>query len=278
MKGLLIAMQLANWEQRSGKPICEQVDMIYGVSIGGILACIVGSGLPASKAVDFFTVFGPKIFQPRFLSLWGLVAPRYGATSIELVLEHVFGQKMMSSAKIKTGLYALDIKSGDPVFFKSFSGDDIAMQFACRASSAAQTYFPSFLLGKKEMWDGGNCDNNPSNFAYADARILWPDDEIRILSLGCGMDSGTMGFHGMQNAGLIRAGLASISLLFEADSSATDYTMNQLLGKNYMRFQPVLPRPLALDDASVQGLSWLRESGQQAIRDSHQLIDQFLAD
>lgn len=278
MRGMLPAMILADWERRTGKPIASQVDLIYGVSIGGILGLITGAGLPASQAVDFFTVDGPQIFRKRWTSLFGLWSPKYSDVIIESVLQNRLSTRRMLDCKTRVATYALDIKSGDPFFFKSWDGDATSFMWeAGRATSAAQTYFPSLIKGKMELWDGGNVDNNPSVFAYADAKKLWPDDDIKILSLGCGMDTGAVQTGSLYNAGLIRAGLATVSLLFEADSAATDYTMGQLIGANYLRSQPVLPRPLALDDASVEGLSWLRESGQQAVRSTSVMLDKFLS-
>lgn len=279
MRGLIPAMILDNWEKRTGKPICEQIDMVYGVSIGGILGLIIGAGLPASQAVDFFAVDGPDIFTGRWGACWGLFGPKYSGSVIEGVLQKRLSTRRMSDAKCVACTYALDIKSGDPVFFKSHdpSCNSDFMWQAGRATSAAQTFFPAFVKGKSVMWDGGNLNNNPSIFAYAEAKHLWPEDNIRILSLGCGMDTGDVIKAPAPYAGAVRAGLATIKLMFEADSAETDYTMRQLIGSEYLRSQPVLPRPLALDDASPQGLSWLKESGQQAVRSTSAMLDAFLA-
>jgi patatin-like phospholipase/acyl hydrolase len=279
MRGLIPAMTLANWEQKTNKTIASQVDMIYGVSIGGILATIIGAGLPASQAVEFFTIDGPKIFTGRWGSCWGLFGPKYSGTVLESVLRARLDTRRMLDCKTNVGTYALDVKSGDPVFFKSYDPESsTAFEWqASRATSAAQTYFPSFIFGRAECWDGGNLNNNPSLIAYAEAKHIWPDDEIKVLSLGCGMDNGDVVKAPAQYAGAIRAGIATISLLFEADSAETDYTIRQFIGSNYLRIQPVLPRAMALDDASAQGLSWLNESGQQAIRSTAAMLDSFLA-
>jgi hypothetical protein len=174
---------------------------------------------------------------------------------------------------------ALDLVTQAPIFFNNFqSAPDYLLWQIARGTSAAQTYFPAFRLDDMILWDGGNEANNPSACAMADAYRAWGDEPMKMLSIGCGETVAKINPKKLVNAGLIRAGLASVALLFEASSNDADYQMRQSLVGNYFRIQPKLTRPLPLDDASDQGIAGLRETAQSCVRDNAEVIDQFLSD
>ena len=280
MRGLLPCAILSELERRTGKQCFELFDLVAGTSIGGITASLLAKGVTAADAMKFFPDSGPQIFSSRFWSLGGLWAPKYSGATIESVLQSKLGVLKLYEAKTRLLVTALDSKSGDGHFFKSYGKEsDDMMWWAARATSAAQTYFPSFNIRGMELIDGGNVANNPSACALADAVAMWGVGEhIRILSLGCGMDAGDVNRQGsIGNAGAIRVGLATIKLLFEADSSETDYILQLVMGEEYCRFQPKLSQPLALDDASPAGLAKLMVAASKAVADAGPTLDRFLA-
>jgi predicted acylesterase/phospholipase RssA len=57
---------------------------------------------------------------------------------------------------------------------------------AARATSAASTFFDPIQIGDTKFVDGGVRNNNPINLVDKEARNLWPNDEIFILSVGTG--------------------------------------------------------------------------------------------
>ncbi|MDE3100339.1 MAG: patatin-like phospholipase family protein [Verrucomicrobiota bacterium] len=277
MRGLIPAVVLAELERKAKKPCHEIFDLISGTSIGGILAALLSSGVPASETIQFFTEDGPRIFHRRLWRSFGWLAPRYPAGPLEAVLKKKLGGARLSNCKTKIVVPALNVATQAPVFFNNFEGSpDYFLWQIARGSSAAQTYFPAFRLDGMILWDGGNEANNPSACAAADAFRQWGDEPLQMLSLGCGESLAKITPKKLINPGLIRAGLASVALLFEASSNDADYQMKQSLGANYFRIQPGLKTPLSLDDASPQGIIRLREAAQNCAREYDGDIDRFL--
>ena len=86
-----------------------------------------------------------------------------------------------------------DIQNRRTVFIKSWHADHalaLRCSEAARATSAAPTYFePANLQWADEnrtLIDGGVYMNSPAVSAYAEARKLFPDEPIAMLSLGTG--------------------------------------------------------------------------------------------
>lgn len=291
MRGLIPCAVLVELERRTGKPCCDLFDLIAGTSIGGILAALLASGLPASECLKFFTVDGPQIFRRRWWRYFGLTGPRYPSAVIEEILFRRF-----QGLKVQTRLLipSLDLATQQPYFFK-FSPHRLTLpRFtavavrereyelwqAARATSAAQTYFPAFktLLpdGAHVFWDGGNVANNPALCAYADAVKLW-DDKLLMLSLGTGAPTITLNADRLVNAGMVRNGLATVELLFAAGSEQVDYQMQQLLGGAYHRIEPDAELPL--DDASPDAILNLKSAAVNCLRqaETNRTLERFLA-
>ena len=59
---------------------------------------------------------------------------------------------------------------------------------ALRATSAASTFFDPIRLEKtgQKFVDGGLGHNNPVDLVLSEARSLWPNDEVVVVSIGTG--------------------------------------------------------------------------------------------
>jgi hypothetical protein len=296
MRGYLPAAMLVQIERRTGRRCCDLFDLIAGTSIGGIMAALLGSGMPASEAIKFFTEDGPKIFRRRFGRYLGLLGPRYSGRVIEEVL-----QRRLAGLQPRTRVMipAFDLVTQSPYFFRFApqghvpgprsnieSSTGPMLWQAARATSSAQIYFPAFAArlhdGEHVFWDGGNVANNPAACALADAVRHWNGRTV-MLSIGCGSLRAATGRKAIQsardmvNAGALRNGIATVSALFEADSDEVDYQMAQMLGGNYCRIQPDLAQPLPLDDASPEGLQNLKDAAANAVRAGRAELEKFLA-
>jgi predicted acylesterase/phospholipase RssA len=67
---------------------------------------------------------------------------------------------------------------------------------ACRATSAATTFFDPILIGPtgRRFIDGGILENNPINQVLKEARGVWPNREFVLISIGTGSaPSGSFG-------------------------------------------------------------------------------------
>jgi patatin-like phospholipase/acyl hydrolase len=286
MRGYLPAAVLVELERRTGRRCCELFDLIAGTSIGGILAALLASGMPASEAIQFFTVDGPHIFRRRWWRYFGLFGPRYAGRPIEKILARRFKGL---EPRTRVLIPAFDLVTQAPYFFKFAPNLNYAVPLwqAARATSSAQIYFPAFQTflpdGLHVFWDGGNVANNPAVCAYADAVRYWSSHRVLMLSLGCGSVKTATGkkaivnARSMVNAGAIRNGVATVETLFEADSDEVDYQMTQLLGGNYIRLQPKLAHALPLDDASPEALLNLKDAAANAVRGGHAALENFLS-
>jgi predicted acylesterase/phospholipase RssA len=280
-RGMIPAAILVELERRAGRPIASMFDLIAGTSIGGILACLLASGVPAAEAIKFFTVDGKVIFKKHWWRALGLILPRYPARQLERVLQTRLAHQKLNGCKTKLLVTSLELVSQKPYFFKNYlDGQNDFLWRVARATSAAQTYFPAFSCpdawSDKVFWDGGNVANNPSLCAYADAVKLWGDDfNVKILSLGCGSSSASINPEKMINGGAIRAAAATVQMLFEAGSEDVDYQMEQMIGKDYVRIQPVLKHPFPIDGVSDEDLENLRLAGNETIAKFSNQLDEW---
>ena len=70
--------------------------------------------------------------------------------------------------------------SSDPLF------KDLSLWGACRATSAATSYFNHFQHGNVKLVDGAIAYNNPVLLVSNEAKNLWTDREMLLISVGTG--------------------------------------------------------------------------------------------
>ncbi len=130
VRGLIPGMVIVELERRLGKPVSEVFDLIAGTSAGGHVALALTApgvdGKPkwaASDLADFYKEAYGRIFPSTgnrfFGSLRGITEERYSAEGIELVLEEIFGDSMLSEALTEVLVTAFEVESGQPHFFLS---------------------------------------------------------------------------------------------------------------------------------------------------------------
>ena len=278
MRGLPEAALLEDMERRTGKRCCEIFDHISGTSIGGIVAALLAVGMPANQAVKFFIQDGPNIFKKHWWRSFGLFCPRYPAAPIERVLQARLAGLKILDCKTHLLITSLDLVIQEPFFFKSYDmTPNYFLWQVARATSAAQTYFPAFELNGRMLWDGGNVANNPAVCAVADATNIWKGERLKILSLGCGTEMAKINPRRMKNAGIIRAGLATVQMLFETGSEDVDYQLEKSFGDDYLSLQPEFPKNVDLDDASPLGLKWLTAAANQFVTEHGAEVEKFIS-
>lgn len=278
MKGLIPAMVLTALEARSGKSCYELFDMFAGTSIGGILACLLASNKPAIETTEFFVEDGPKIFgQTQFIGHGGIVKPRYSDKPIEECLQRRLGLTRLSDLSKALVVPAFDLASYNPFFFKApLTKNNYALWQVARATSAAQSYFPAFCLDSMVLWDGGNVANNPAICAAAEAIRLWPGEKIRVLSLSCGQAKSRYAARDLINAGIVKVGVETVSLLFDANDALPDYILQQMLPGDYFRVEPEYTDDLTIDGAAKHDIDALQAAGRSCVLHSVPILDAFL--
>jgi hypothetical protein len=116
---------------------------------------------------------------------------------------------------------------------------------ACRATSAATTFFDPIEISGSRYSDGGLHHNNPTSTAYTEALAIFPGRQYQIVSLGTGK-AAPKEFN--PRLATVAAQLAAIAT--DADSQAQTFLGQWDLAKGqYFRFTPDFVGEINLDEA-----------------------------
>lgn len=206
--GIVSARVLAEFEQRSGKPISKLFDLVVGNSSGGLISLLLNTPnelqQPKYRAVDIVNlykerskdIFYSSIFRKIYTG-FGLWKPKYERYMYDNILEELFGDTRMSQLIIPTGVISYNLNIGLPSIWSRDSArknvyKDLLVKDIAAATSAAPTYFaPKILVDMNNKIeyhvDGAVYDNNPESAAILMAFEL--DDrlareDVILLSLG----------------------------------------------------------------------------------------------
>ncbi len=256
-----------------GKSLFDTFDLFAGTSTGGIIAGVIGllqkSGAELPDLYDYKNA--NRIMNK---SLWDRMAgfaqaePRYDGTGKIDVLTEYFGDRNLNEAQKPVLVVAYDVENRKSDVLKSNGGKVVKAVDALNATSAAPLYFPTAKVagdGEKVRWliDGGVIANNPAMCAYAEAKKLWPDDEIRMLSVGTGSINRPIDGKASQDYGAlgwINHDLMGITM----DESVVEYQAQVILGKNYLRVNSELIGVKDdMDDVSQKNIDDLKGLGDR---------------
>ncbi|MGD8388173.1 MAG: patatin-like phospholipase family protein [Desulfobacteraceae bacterium] len=287
IRGMIPALILYRIETALRQPTCRLFDLIAGTSTGGILALALakpkekGSREPAhssGKLVGLYAERGCEIFSR---SLWkgagsagGLLDEKYSHGPLEQILWEYLEDTELWQALTHVLISAYDIEHRMPCFFKAWAwGHHALMREAARATSAAPTYFEparvpiSNVSGKAALIDGGVFVNNPAMCAFAEAKRLWPEEEILVVSLGTGELTRPINYEEACGWGLAGWAVPLLNVIFDGASDAVDYQLRQILSGNYVRIQGRLDVASDdMDDASPANIEALRTEARKIMR------------
>jgi patatin-like phospholipase/acyl hydrolase len=135
-------------------------------------------------------------------------------------------------------------------------------------------YFPTYQISSGSwMIDGGVVTNNPSIIGYIKAKKYFNTDNIKVLSIGAGLNKNKIKGESSSKwggVGWLRNDIIGMVL----DSEIHNDIATNLLDKNYLRINSSLGNiNKMLDDASSEnlekihklGLNWWEEFGQEVI-------------
>lgn len=295
IRGIIPALVIAHLERKTGKPACELFDLIVGTSTGGILALGLAlqdeEGRPllaAKRMVALYERHGGEIFEQ---SLWrklrtvgGIFEEAYSHRALEAVLEHYFGHRRLSDCGVPAMVTSYDIQNRRTVFMKSWHAEHAGLlcSDAARATSAAPTYFEPAQLNWAEesrtLIDGGVFMNSPAVSAYAEARKLFPDASIAMLSLGTGELTRPIPYEQARTWGSALWVMSLLDCMFDGVSKAADHQMRSFLGEQYLRLQtPLAYASDDMDDASRGNIRNLKQTARELIKREEAALDRFMA-
>jgi hypothetical protein len=195
--------------------------------------------------------------------LHGLSGAEYDNTNLANILKGIFGSAHLSQLSKKVLVPSFELDNQDPQagkrkwkpkFFHNYPGPDsdgneLVVDVALR-TSAAPVYFPTYQV----YVDGGVVANDPAMAALAQAidkdtgaqRL----EDLRIFSFGTGNNPTYIAGHDL-DWGIAQWAKPLVSLMIDGVMGVAEYQCRRLVGKNYFRLEPDLPKPIAMDDASA---------------------------
>lgn len=208
MRGIIPLLILHELEQKIGRAVGDEFQLIAGTSTGGLIACALslkeaGTGkakFSAEKILKLYEKNATKIF-PKQRQPWSLVKslfrPVYGLDGLEATFQEILGDAQLSDCRIPLLVTAYDVRNFQPIYFSSrfvvrgCTGFDtrknLFLTDICRATSAAPTYLPSHVFDIPAFADGQplsvNCVdggvflNNPALGALTEL-MAYRDDPI----------------------------------------------------------------------------------------------------
>ena len=272
VRGLASANFLRKLEYEMHKPLLEKFDLVCGSSTGGILAIALSVlKLNGSRLVNIYSSRNLKrIFSS---SMPRLVGPKYGDRRKNNVLREYFGSLTLNEADTPAIAVSYDLKKRSTRLFKTFEDKHLKAWKVASATSAAPTFFPAVKIEENWYIDGAISSNNPVLIAYAEAKKLWPDENIKVLSIGTGFDSKSFKGSSTKNWGIfswLRGGI--IQVLMESNSE--HLIAESLFKENYLRINSELNKVHSdIDNSSDKNLEeclnmgdqWWQEFGSQTL-------------
>lgn len=227
--------------------------------------------------LSLYTENGSRIFIPDdSKGLWKLMGKvskmlgdKYDTAPLEMFLDEMYGDTLLSEARVPTMAVSTNTDGCAPYVFKSWDSHGFLLREAARATSAAPTYFsPAVFIDRETderltLVDGGMVANNPILATYIEARKLYPNaDEFRILSLSTASPRCVL--HPEEYA----TNLDWLSHLTSAYSSANmEISLSGVESIKGVRvdriWEPVLEKKIKLDDTSKEAIDSLLEAAEK---------------
>ena len=291
IRGKIPAIVLQYFEERTKKRISEMFDLIAGTSTGGILALLLsikeGSYIKyaAKDCVELYDKHGKDIFsRSRWLNAifdgeW------YQSKPFEAVLNKYLGHKTLKDVDNNLMISSYDIEERKLIIFKSWDKkyNDIECSKIARATSAAPTFFEPIKMevekgNERVLIDGGTVINNPAMSAYSEAKRLWPDEPIVVVSLGTGENTRPIYYEECKDWNIVKWLKPLLSIWFSGMNDAVDYQLRHILPEhNYYRLQTKLTMANDdMDDVSQNNLLSLQQEAYKLIYDNQDRIGEII--
>ncbi|KFY07041.1 hypothetical protein V492_07500, partial [Pseudogymnoascus sp. VKM F-4246] len=193
----------------------QYFDLMGGTSTGGIIAIMLGRlRMTTDECIDAYTQLSKTIFTPKH-SRRSPARPvnfvngdeKFDSKAFEGEIKTQIknskvanedDQILLRDANSTCGVcvVALHEENSAPAIFRTYDYthashtlfDECKVWEACRATSAAPTFFDPIQIGrfKQSFIDGGLGFNNPIFQVYQEAQNMWPDRTIIVTSIGTG--------------------------------------------------------------------------------------------
>ncbi|RDL41440.1 uncharacterized protein BP5553_01419 [Venustampulla echinocandica] len=196
----------------------EEFDMIAGTSTGGLIAIMLGRlRMTLNECEDAYLELSERIFTPKrskinpwrakeFLQADG----KFDYKVLEKAIKDIIAQKpgydestLLKDPVPQCSVFVCATRTGNTevAILRSYDTTEPKLLFdeckiweACRATSAATTFFDPIKIGKygQQFADGGVLYNNPIQPVEREASAIWPGcmESAVIVSIGTGSAPG----------------------------------------------------------------------------------------
>lgn len=290
------AEEVVKLYETQGKEIFPKTNYVVITGLSWLFICLVaGTGFAGIGSVFslfllspfYFFIVGFCITGLIILITWillgytynmhSLIRPKYNDKGLTSLLQDKLESTRLKEAKTNLLITSYDIERRKPHFFRSFNTNkspDFYMRDVARATSAAPTFFrPAKIKAYNEngneyytLVDGGIVANNPAMCAYVEAKKIWPDSKIELLSIGTGEGGQKFLYEDAVNWGTPKWISPLLECMFDGTSDATNHHLKTLMRDNYTRLQIVIePEIDTLDKVNDDIIRKLKITAQEMI-------------
>tara|TARA_B110000014_G_scaffold264340_1_gene265078 strand:+ start:4309 stop:5202 length:894 start_codon:yes stop_codon:yes gene_type:complete len=256
-------------EKELRRDISECFDYFIGTSSGGISCIGIGSvGMDTDEMLEMWNmknikrIMQSEVWQRGLGSTLITGKAKYNPEGKRSVLEDYFGELTFGDSKKPVAVTAYDVEDRSPVLLSSYETKHINLVEAAEATSAAPTFFPTAEVKGNYLIDGGVVENNPAMNSYIEALKIYPDDEIKVLSIGTGLNRRKINGKASKDWGLF--GWMTHDLLgIMTETSLQNKLAEDLIGQNYLRVNSSLGKSKRkLDDISKKNIDNIKDMGK----------------
>jgi patatin-like phospholipase/acyl hydrolase len=273
-------------------------DFVSGASIGSLIASALLIPDPKNpqmclystqKVMEILETAGSTVFnktwQQNAATLNGMYKPKYTQEGLVQIVNE-FGKGVLLKNLLKPVLFPsftmpigsdLSLKAFKPFFFTRETAGDLPISDVLQATTAAPTYFPPKLLNHQYYGDGGMLANDPSPFAYAEAKDLFScGDEQIMLCLGTGQVNYSLGNIKAEEMGTLKWTPWLLSVLFQLQEQSSESLTSKLLKDRYKKIEITIDaKHEGLDDVSPSNIAYLHEATKSWIETHHDELEEF---
>lgn len=196
IKGLISAYVIEELDKtlkskNGDAPLSSYFDLIAGTSTGGLITlCLTKTNPISTNDITGLYLHKNGIFFPHPKSFFErLLKDKYSIDGMLKYFDEVFKDDTFNSLTTNALLMSYDIENSTPFPMDKTSTPCMKLKDAAMATTAAPTYYPPFTLKTDDkkycLIDGGVIANNPTLWAYAKAKELYPNRKrIHVISIG----------------------------------------------------------------------------------------------
>ena len=256
-------------EKKLGVKIHEKFDFFIGTSAGAISCLALAS--KNFSAIDLEKIWAPNNLKKTMQSSsWelrlGLLQsnPKYTNVGKREVLKKYFGKTILGESNKPVAVLSYDIQKRSPVLFRSYDKEDkdISLVDVGDATSAAPIYYPTAKVGSRYLIDGAIVANHPVLHGYVEAKKLFPDSEIRVLSVGTGLSKRSLNGEASMKWGIVGWLMHDLFGLM-VESSLDHELAGEIIGEHYLRVNSAINSVnRRLDDRSSSNIQRVVKMGE----------------